>query len=260
VQPITARLFCQGVTGARQQATARWDSSGLQAYFVIGPKGRGGSLILAIDSATAVLSLALHDGSAVIAERTWRAPGHHTVELSPGLHGMLEHAGVKVSGVQAIAVALGPGSYTGLRIGMSLAKGIALTCNPPIPLIGVPTLDIVAAAQPHQADWLWAVSQAGRGRVNAGLYAWQDDGWKAAETPILVSWAELAKRIEGTVQVSGEIDSAGIDTLSGMGGRVIIASPAQGLRRAGYLAEIGRKRFDAGHIDSAAILAPIYHH
>jgi tRNA threonylcarbamoyladenosine biosynthesis protein TsaB len=217
-------------------------------------------LILAIDTATTAISLALHDGSTLIAERTWRAPGHHTVGLSPGLHGMLEHAGVKVRDVQAIAVALGPGSYTGLRIGMSLAKGIALTCNPPIPLIGVPTLDIVAAAQPHQAERLWAVSQAGRGRINAGLYTWQDDSWQAAETPILVSWSELAARIEDVVQVSGEIDSAGIDTLAGLGERVIVSSPAQGLRRAGYLAEIGRKRFDAGQIDSPATLAPIYHH
>jgi tRNA threonylcarbamoyladenosine biosynthesis protein TsaB len=217
-------------------------------------------LILAIDTATAAISMALHDGSAVIAERTWRAPGHHTVELSPGLYGMLEHAGVKVRDVQAIAVALGPGSYTGLRIGMSLAKGIALTCNPPIPLIGVPTLDIVAAAQPHQAERLWAVSQAGRGRVNAALYQWQDDGWQAAETPILVSWAELAGRIDDVVQVSGEVDQAGMDALLGSGRRVIIASPAQGLRRAGYLAEIGRKRFDAGQIDSPATLAPMYHH
>jgi tRNA threonylcarbamoyladenosine biosynthesis protein TsaB len=217
-----------------------------------------GALILAVDSATAAISLALHDGSAVISERTWRAPGHHTVELSPALYAMLDKAGVKLRDVEAIAVALGPGSYTGLRIGMALAKGIALTCDPPIPLIGVPTLDILAAAQPHRADWLWAVSQAGRGRVNASLYRWLDDRWDSAGLPILVTWGELAGRIDAPTQVSGEIDAAGHDILAALSERVILASPAESLRRAGFLAEIAQKRIAAGQIDDAATLAPIY--
>src|SRR5258706_6025798 len=108
--------------------------------------------LLAIDTATAVISMALHDGISLVAEVTWLAAGHHTQVLPPMLHAMLERAKVAPRQLIAIALALGPGSYTGLRIGMSFAKGIALACDPPIPLIGVPTLDILVAAQPHRAD------------------------------------------------------------------------------------------------------------
>src|SRR5688572_4220360 len=98
-------------------------------------------LVLAIDTATAVLSLALHNGHEVISEITWRAPGHHTQEVPPRVQEILQQAGFEPRDLTAIALALGPGSYTGLRIGMSLAKGIAMACDPPIALIGVPTLD-----------------------------------------------------------------------------------------------------------------------
>ena len=84
-------------------------------------------MLLAIDTATRVPSLALYDGERVVAEETWRSANGHTVELVPGLVRVLERQRVSPAELKGIAVALGPGSFTGLRIGLGIAKGLALT-------------------------------------------------------------------------------------------------------------------------------------
>ena len=73
-------------------------------------------------------------------------------------------------------VSLGPGSFTGLRIGLSVAKGLALARQ--VPIVGIPTLDVVA--QPHMTQPLpiWAILQAGRGRICAAQYARRKGRWR----------------------------------------------------------------------------------
>ena len=83
-------------------------------------------MILAIDTATRWAGLALHDGTAVIAEHGWRCLNNHTIEMTPAIDDMLKQAGVEPADLSGIAVAIGPGSYTGLRVGLALAKGLAL--------------------------------------------------------------------------------------------------------------------------------------
>ncbi len=214
-------------------------------------------MLLAIDTATRQVSMALHDGQAILAEETWRSKDHHTVELTPALLAMLNRVGVTPTALIALAVAQGPGSYTGLRIGMSLAKGLALAADPPLPIVAIPTLDIVAAAQPHYADRLCVVSQAGRGRINVCFYTWQGE-WQAAGKPFVSTWAALCEHLEGTVQVAGEIDVEGRARLAALGERALVASAALGLRRAGFLAELALRRLAAGDFTDAASVAPLY--
>lgn len=127
---------------------------------------------LAMDTATDVASVALHDGS-VLAESTWTSRRRHTVELAPRVERMLIGQGLTATDLAGIAVAIGPGSYTGLRISLSLAKGIALGLGTPV--VGVPTLDILAANLAPRIGAtgggdLHAVLRAGRGRIVAGRY------------------------------------------------------------------------------------------
>ena len=107
-------------------------------------------MLLAIDTATRLISLALHDGQTVAAESTWQTDQYHTAELAPQAALLLRRAGVEPSQLQAMAVAIGPGSYTGLRIGLGFAKGLALAQG--VPLVGVPTLDGLMRAQPQRAE------------------------------------------------------------------------------------------------------------
>lgn len=220
-------------------------------------------MLLAIDTATRTVSLALLADHEIIAESSWRTAENHTVELAPAVDALLQRAAITPIDLQAVAVALGPGSFTGLRIGMSLAKGLALASEGRTALVGVPTLDVVAAGQLHPdgVDRLCAVVQAGRGRVSAGFYTWQHNRWiDTGETPFIAAWDALSERLSGPVLVSGEIDQAGRERLAGLGASLVVANPAQSLRRAGFLAQLAETRLAAGQIDSPAALAPIYLH
>ncbi len=213
-------------------------------------------MLLAIDTATRSISLALHDGLSVSAESTWRTADHHTVELAPNTALLLKRAGISPAQLQGLAVALGPGSYTGLRIGLGLAKGLALANN--LPLMGVPTFEILMRAQPPRAESVLAVLHAGRGRVSAARYRWSGQSWEADGDVCVLDWITLAAEIVAPTFVCGEIDAAGNAALRKLAGRVTLAPPAQALRRAGWLAEIGWERLRQQRFDDPAILAPLY--
>src|SRR5574338_1538531 len=133
-------------------------------------------MLLAVDTSTAQVGLAIYDGSQVIAEYAWRSSQRHTVELAPAIFELLTRCGLIMEDIVALGVALGPGSFTSLRVGLSLVKGLALARE--LPLIGIPTLDILAAAQPLSRLPLLVAIQAGGGRLAAGWYKRWKNGWQ----------------------------------------------------------------------------------
>jgi len=102
-------------------------------------------LLLAIDTATRTAGLALYDQVGLHLEQMWRTCDHHTVELMPHIVRACNQQGLPPQALRVIAVSLGPGSFTGLRVGLSIAKGLAVALG--TPLIGVPTLDATAYAR-----------------------------------------------------------------------------------------------------------------
>jgi tRNA threonylcarbamoyladenosine biosynthesis protein TsaB len=218
-------------------------------------------MLLALDTATRLISLALHDGQTLLAESTWQSANTHTLELAPQVALLLRRAGLEAARLRGVAVALGPGSYTGLRIGLGFAKGLALAQG--LALLGVGTYEALLRAQPPRAEPVVAVLQAGRGRVLAARYQWQAKPrqWQMLAEPHIYTWAGLAESIQTPSYVCGEIDAAGAAQLRARRGLVTLASPAQSLRRAGYLAEIGWERLRAtggANPEAASRLAPIY--
>jgi len=214
-------------------------------------------LFLAIDTATRAPSLALYDGERVVAEETWYSANGHTVELVPSIVRMLERQKVSPSQLQGIAVALGPGSFTGLRIGLSVAKGLALTLA--IPLVGIPTLDALVYAQACKRGPVCAVLQAGRGRICAGFYRRRRGQWQRQGDYLLTTVEELCASIETPTFFCGEIDAKAAELLrERLGEKAKLASPAACLRRAGYLAELGWQRLQRGAVDDPASLSPTY--
>ncbi len=199
-----------------------------------------------------MIGLALATEQAIVAEATWRTRNNHTIELAPAIERLLAAQGIAANALTAIAVAVGPGSFTGVRIGLGVAKGLSLAATPNLPLIGVPTLDIVARALPQGK--LIAVIQAGRGRV---IWAQYVDG-QAASQAALGNWEEVAAHADGGETVIGEIDPAGVEVLSHH--QIKTGSLSQNVRRAACLAEIGWERWRQGATDDAATLAPIYVH
>ena len=125
-------------------------------------------MLLAIDTSTAQVGLALCHGQQLVAETIWYSGQRHTVELAPALSELLRHASLTINDIAALGVAIGPGSFTALRVGLAFAKGLALARN--LPIVGIATLDVVAAGQAVRSMRLAAVLQAGRGRIAVGWY------------------------------------------------------------------------------------------
>lgn len=218
-------------------------------------------MLLAIDTSTRTVGLALYNGVQVLSEMVWTSADHHTVELAPAVAGLLERSGVDVTAIGALAVALGPGSFTGLRIGLALAKGIALVRR--LPLLGIPTLDALAAAQPASDLPIAAVLRAGRGRLAVSWYLPHTQLEPRTPTPPkieVLTPAELSQRIQTPTLVCGELGEDDRRLLARKRKNVILASPAQSLRRPAFLAELGWQRWQAGESDDPATLAPIYLH
>jgi tRNA threonylcarbamoyladenosine biosynthesis protein TsaB len=214
-------------------------------------------MILAIDTATQYAGLALYHPDGLLVEETWFSGRNHTVELMPRLARALKLASLKVADLNALAVSLGPGSFTGVRIGLSAAKGLALPHK--LPVIGISTLEIVAYPLRTSHVPVWAVVQAGRGRIIAACYAETDSEWQQVVEPFLTTVETLAQQIDRPALCSGEIDESAAHVLQrDSGQKATVISPAARLRRAGYLAEIAAGRLEANYQDDPDALVPIY--
>jgi len=215
-------------------------------------------MLLALDTSTRTVGVALYDGVQVVSEVMWHSRDFHTVELAPAVAEILEKSVLGPRDLQAIAVALGPGSFTGLRIGLALAKGLALARR--LPIVGVPSLDILAFSQPVVHPYLAAVLRAGRGRLAVGWYQAVDHAWQASAAIELLTAAELNERIQAPTQVCGELDEEEQRLLARKRKNVALASPARAVRRPAMLAELGWQRWQAGQVDDVRALSPIYLH
>ena len=215
-------------------------------------------MLLAVDTSTAQVGLAVYDGTQVLAEMTWTSGQHHTTQLAPALAELLDRSAVSMDMVSALGVAIGPGSFTSLRVGLALTKGLALARR--LPLVGIPTMDIVAAAQPPSHHPLVVVLQAGRGRIAVGWYRGSKNGWQAEGPARSVTADDLADEIESPTHVAGELSAEDRQRLARKRVNVLLASPAQSMRRPAILAELAWTRWKEGKADEIASLAPIYLH
>lgn len=213
-------------------------------------------MLLALDTSTRNIGVALYDGLRVLGETVWASDGFHTVELAPAVEQTLARAGLQVKDLGALAVATGPGSFTGLRIGMALVKGIALALR--LPLVGVRTLDALAAAQPVMDIPLVALLQIGRGRLAAGWYEASSGAWKTSGEMGIITAEGLVERIQKPTLVCGEMTFEERRILSRLRKNSILASPAHSFRRPSFLAELAWQRWQAGDIDDPVGLAPLY--
>jgi tRNA threonylcarbamoyladenosine biosynthesis protein TsaB len=213
--------------------------------------------LLALDTATRWTGLALHDGKTVIAEQGWRGLRTQTVELTPAISQLLARADISPGELRAIAVTIGPGSYTSLRVGLAVAKGLSLAHQ--IPLVGVPTLDVTAASVGLRTGSLVVIAEAGRKRVIAGMYRWQEKkGWQATERPIIETWETLLFHLETSTTFAGEISPEAAKMIRASKKPFYLVPAAASVRRAGFLAEIGWQRIRQGVVDDAESLSPNY--
>ncbi|MDP2931281.1 MAG: tRNA (adenosine(37)-N6)-threonylcarbamoyltransferase complex dimerization subunit type 1 TsaB [Chloroflexota bacterium] len=214
-------------------------------------------MYLAIDTSTDMASLALLQDDSILAELTWRCGRNHTTELLPQLMHLLSQAKLNIKAASGIIVARGPGSYNGLRVGVSTAKGLALSLG--CPVVGVSTLE--AAAYPYAATGLpvCAILGAGRSEIAAATYRQQRHRWHQLVDEHITTVDALCSQITSKTVFCGEISPLmAAELKERLKQKAIIPSAAARLRRAGFLAELGIKRLAAGDFDDPATLQPIY--
>ena len=213
-------------------------------------------MILAIDTSTQWMGISIFDGCLVLYEKVWKTNRRHTVELSPAIANALHDTGIDRKYLKGVAVALGPGSFTSLRIGLAVAKGFSLSLH--IPLIGVPSLNITARGIPAQDIDLICLLRAGRGRFAAMKYVCMEGKWGSIGELSVVSAFELEKSITSRTLVCGEMDPDEKKILARRWRNIKFADPPLNIRRPSILANIAYERFVINDFDDASSITPIY--
>lgn len=212
---------------------------------------------LAIDTSSSISGIALSHEGEILAELNWRSSQNHTVELLPNLAHLLEQAKVEPSSLRAIIVAKGPGSFNGLRVGISTAKGLAFSLN--IPLLGISTLEVEAYPFAYTSLTLCPIHKVSREEIAAALYQQKDNGWYRLEEEYLTNVNDLCQQVYQETLFCGEIpDDIADEIRQNLGKRAIIPQPAARLRRAGFLAMLGWQKLTTGEHDDLATLQPLY--
>jgi len=150
--------------------------------------------ILAFDSAATAASAALYESGTLIAETYQRAGLTHSRTLLPMAESMLAACDMPFSAVDVLAVAAGPGSFTGLRIGISLVKGLAAAKN--LPCIGVSTLEAIAASAPRMDALLCVTMDARAGQVYNAIFDLSEDYPVRVTSDRAIRVQELCEELE----------------------------------------------------------------
>ena len=214
-------------------------------------------MLLAIDTSTDTASLALVQDSQALAELTWRCEQNHSVELLPRLADLLGRSKSNLQSISSIIVAKGPGSFNGLRVGVSTAKGLAFSLG--IPIVGISTLEVEAYQHAETNLPICPIFNAGRGEIAAAIYQMKDNEWRQIIGEHITTVETLCSQITTKTLFCGEFVAAIAGELKRrLKQRAIISSSTARLRRAGFLAELGQQRLAAGNYDNPATLNPLY--
>lgn len=215
--------------------------------------------ILAIDTASSVSSVAVASEGKLQAEVTVEAGRTHSETLLSHIEGALSFAGVERSALTGVAVSIGPGSFTGLRIGLATAKAIAYGLG--IPLVGVSTLAALALAVPVPDVHTLALMDAQKGNAYAGLYEWRDGSLHEVRpvrvAPLAEAIAEAADRGK-PVLLTGELAVKKRARLGNLPDNVTLAPAHLLTARASHVAWLGIARLAAGERDDPMTLEPFY--
>lgn len=216
--------------------------------------------IIAVDSSGLVATVAVIEDESMIAEYTINYKKTHSQTLMPMLDEIIKMTDIDLESIEAIAVAAGPGSFTGLRIGSATAKGLGLALG--IPVIGVPTVDALAYNLWDTDKIICPVMDARREQVYTGIYEFEDDGYKIIEGQMAIAVSELMDKINGLgreVIFLGDGVPVYKDLINSLAKVPVFYAPAHMSRqRAGAVGVLGIKLFKEGKYETAAEHKPDY--
>jgi tRNA threonylcarbamoyladenosine biosynthesis protein TsaB len=213
-------------------------------------------LTLAIDTTSDLAGVALMLDDALLGEVTWQAHQSHSRQLLPALDWLLGHVSRDKAEIGAIAVCLGPGSYAGMRVGLSSAKALAYGLE--VPLVGVGRLAAEALSIAEASDArVVPVQAAGRAELAWAAYRCENGELTEMEPPQLVPAADLQKRLRKADVITGDIDRLDTEMLAALAAKGCRLVPVT-TSRAVSVARLGLRRLARGEHDDVDALAPLY--
>lgn len=212
--------------------------------------------ILGIDTSNLVMSLAVVEKDKLIGEYTTNLRKNHSIRLMPAISMLLDELDIEPQELDGIAVAHGPGSYTGVRIGVTTAKTMAWSLG--IPLMGISSLEAVASQGASFEGRVSPLFDARRGQVYTSLF---EKGERVAEDQIRMmdEWADELLGQQRPVLFLGDDVSLHRETIEGKLGGLAQFGPAEwNVPRAAYAARKGRRMLEAGEASIVHEFAPQY--
>ncbi|MBI4310618.1 MAG: tRNA (adenosine(37)-N6)-threonylcarbamoyltransferase complex dimerization subunit type 1 TsaB [Chloroflexi bacterium] len=215
-------------------------------------------MLLAIDTSTRYAGIALMDKEGMLRQLLhWRSQQNHTVELIPSIQQVFARQGVTLADLDGIAIAIGPGSFSALRVGLSVAKGLAWTSN--VPLAAVTTLEAEAFPFRGVAETVCAILDAGRGELALGIYTSTADGVTLVQPEAIVALHRIKEAIPPATLLCGEgLERLTPEVAASLAGHCRLALPYHSSQRVVALAHVGRKRLQAGQAQDPVTLQPFY--
>jgi len=213
--------------------------------------------VLGIETATELASVALVEDGEVLAEVLLPLQRKLTEELVPVIDWTLKRAGVKLGELDGVAVSIGPGSFTGLRVGASTAKGLCFACE--LPLVAVPTLKAMASRLALSQLPICPLLDARRNQIYSALYKFEGGSLKELSPPRATSLEELLSSLDLPVVFTGDaVGKFRRKIEEELKDGAIFAPPELSRPAASSVAVLGSVALAEGEISDLSSLEPIY--
>ncbi len=216
--------------------------------------------LLAIDASGIAGSIAYIKEGRLVGEYYICDKLTHSQTIMPMLEHMKKLLEIDIDTLDVIAVTSGPGSFTGLRIGVTTAKALALALN--LPIIGIPTLDVIAHNMTHTTQLICPIMDARRNQVYSALYQWEEKElrrlteYRACDLDAYLE--ELKQKEEAIIFLGDGIDVYREKVEVVLGNRASFAPDFLKLQRASALATVASDYFEKGEMMDASKLVPMY--
>ncbi len=210
---------------------------------------------LALDISSKTNSISISKEGEILNEMVWQSSHNETVELIPNLVRLLKQNQVKADSLQAILIAIGPGRFNSLRVGLGIAKGLSFSLN--IPLISISTLNVMAYPFANTKLQVCPIQQAGHNAIATAVYQ-QSNTWHCIKPAYLTTLELLCKQVEQQTLFCGEIDVDMANIIEWHLGSLAVMPKISRISNTASLAALGWKRFINGEQDNIATLQPLY--
>lgn len=216
--------------------------------------------VLAIDTSSIVATVAIMDDQKLICEYTVNHKKTHSQKLMPLIDEVLKSCELKINDIDLFAVSIGPGSFTGLRIGVATIKAFAHALNKP--LIGISTLDALALNGSYFNGIICPIIDGNGDQVYTSLYKWENNNIKIQSDYLAISIYELIDILKEKneqvifvgdgVNVFKDIIKEKMSNLSQFGMQYNL------LNKASFVAQLAIEKYNSGYVDDYMTLTPIY--